>query len=313
MTAEHQAEHDYGVTPGGVVEPPAVVLPERRLFSQRARRLRDLSRRMRSMADFLGFAARLAQAQHQVLQKQVSTFAPDAEAFELALEHGMPPLMAQTLQHDLDWQEDLNALCDALELNVGQAQQQLIRQLRALDVTARQDMAAEVLNAGNGTEDTRAFMPLVAAALQVAWLRQCSVLPRPPKRAEGVAQTVCPCCGSLPVASLIQVGRERSRVRYMQCSICAAEWYMERARCTTCFETGKLDYVSLEGEDGKRPLPVRAETCGDCHSYVKIVHLDTEVDADALADDLASLGLDIMIAGERDIGRSSYNPWLITG
>ncbi|REC95370.1 formate dehydrogenase accessory protein FdhE [Kushneria indalinina] len=313
MTAEHQAEHDYGAAPGGVVEPPAVVLPERRLFSQRARRLRDLSRRMRSMADFLGFAARLAQAQHQVLQKRTSTFQPDSQAFDLALEHGMPPLSVQSLQTDLDWQEDLDAICDALELNVGQAQQQLIHQLRALDPAVRREIASEVLSAGSGTEDTRAFMPLVAAALQVAWLRQCSVLPRPPKRAEGTAQTVCPCCGALPVASLIQVGRERSRVRYMQCSICAAEWYMERARCTTCFETGQLDYVSLEGEDGKRPLPVRAETCGACESYVKIVHLDTEVDADALADDLASLGLDIMIANERDIGRSSYNPWLIAG
>lgn len=313
MTAEHQAEHDYGAAPGGVVEPPVVVLPERRLFSHRARRLRDLSRRMRSMADFLGFAARLAQAQHQVLQKRTSTFAPDNEAFDLALEHGMPPLSVQSLQNDLDWQEDLDALCDALELNVGPTQQQLIHQLRQLDPEARRKIAAEVLNAGSGTEEIRAFMPLVAAALQVAWLRQCSVLPRPPKRAEGTAQTVCPCCGSLPVASLIQVGRERSRVRYMQCSICAAEWYMERARCTTCFETGKLDYIGLEGEDGKRPLPVRAETCGACQSYVKIVHRDLEVDADALSDDLASLGLDIMIANERDIGRSSYNPWLIAG
>lgn len=313
MTAEHQAEHDYGTTPGGVVEPPAVVLPERRLFSHRARRLRDLSRRMRSMADFLGFAARLAQAQHQVLQKRTSTFAPDAQAFDLALEHGMPPLSVQSLQNDLDWQEDLDALCDALELNVGQPQQQLIQQLRQLDSEKRRNIAAEVLNAGTGTDSIRAFMPLVAAALQVAWLRQSSALGRPPKRAEGTAQTVCPCCGALPVASLVQVGRERSRVRYMQCSICATEWYMERARCTTCFETGKLDYVGLEGEDGKRPLPVRAETCGDCESYVKIVHLDSEVDADALADDLASLGLDIMIARERDLGRSSYNPWLIAG
>lgn len=313
MTVEPQAEHDYGAAPGGVMEPPAVVLPERRLFSERARRLRDLSRRMRSMSDFLGFAARLAQAQHQVLQKRVSDFKPDENAFDLAFEHGMPPLSVQALQKDLDWLADLDALCDALELNVGQAQQQLIHQLRALDEMTRRRIAVDVLSANSGEAATRAFMPLVGAALQVAWLRQCAALPRPPKRAEGTAQTVCPCCGALPIASMVQVGRERSRVRYLQCSICAAEWYMERARCTTCFETGKLDYIGLEDESGKRPLPVRAETCGECGSYQKIVHRDMEVDADALADDLASLGLDLMVARERDIGRSSYNPWLVAG
>lgn len=311
MTAEHQDEHEFGAKPGGVVEPPAVVLPESRLFRHRARRLRDLSRRMRPLSDFLGFTARLAQAQHQVLQKRESHFTPEANAFDVAFRHGMPPLSTQALRGDIDWQADLSALLDALELNVGQTQQRLIADLRSMDEASRRRLAAAVLDGESGEASQRAWMPLVAAALQIAWTRQCVRLPRAPARAEGKAQTVCPCCGSLPVASIVQIGRDRSRVRYLQCSICATEWYMERARCTTCFETGGLDYISLEDEKGSRPMPLRAEVCSTCHSYQKVIHRDMEADADAMADDLASIGLDMQIATERDVGRSGYNPWMI--
>ncbi|MFC0266567.1 formate dehydrogenase accessory protein FdhE [Kushneria aurantia] len=311
MTAEHQAEHDYGSAPGGVVEPPEVVLPQHTIFRERARRLRDLSRRMRPMSDFLAFAARLAQAQHQVLQKRQSAFTPNADAFAVAFKHGMPPLSVQALRADIDWQDDLDALLDAVELNVGQAQQRLIAELRRLDEAQRRTLAAAVLDGASGSEAQRALMPLVAAALQVAWLRQATLLPQPPKRAEGRAQTVCPCCGALPVASVVQIGRDRSRVRYQQCAICATEWYMERARCTQCFHTGKLDYLGLEDEQGSRAMPLRAEICGDCGSYQKIIHRDMEADAEPFCDDLASLGLDIRIAEERDVGRSGYNPWMI--
>ncbi|OYW96042.1 MAG: formate dehydrogenase accessory protein FdhE, partial [Pseudomonadales bacterium 32-61-5] len=60
-------------------------------------------------------------------------------------------------------------------------------------------------------------------------------------------------------------------------------------------------------------LPVQAEACGECHSYLKVAQRELHGRADPVADDLASLALDLLLAEKGEYERIGYNPWFITG
>ena len=57
---------------------------------------------------------------------------------------------------------------------------------------------------------------------------------------------------------------------------------------------------------------VKAETCDACHTYAKMLYQAKDTEADPYADDLASLGLDIMVA-EAGWARHAPNPLLLVG
>ena len=305
--------HDFGSAPSGIMEAPCVTLPEAKLFSKRATRLRELVEQVPPLDEFLAFMARLVQAQHQVLNEREPAWRPAADAFDQALKHGMPPIGFQALRRDVQWQDDLFALLEAIELHVGERQRPFIIQLRELAPEDLAQLADEVFEAGPGTESTRPLLPLVAAALQVSWTRLAMTLPRPPERPTDEARALCPCCGSPPVASVIHNERHRSGVRYLHCSLCATEWHLERVKCSVCNSGGKLLYLTLDDENGKPFLPVQAETCDGCNSYLKVMQRELHGRADPVADDLASLALDLLLAEQGKYQRSGYNPLLVAG
>ncbi len=305
--------HSYGSAPSGIMEAPNVVLPDAKVFSKRATRLRELVQQVPPLDEFLAFMARLVQAQHQVLSEREPAWTPAEEAFDQALKHGMPPLGAQALKPDVQWQGELLAMLDAMELHVGERQRPLLRTLRDMNQRQLDALADEVLQCKPGDEGTRPLLPLIAAALQVSWVRLAMALPRAPDKPVGEAKRLCPCCGSPPVASVIHNERHRAGVRYLHCSLCATEWHLERIKCSVCDSGAKLLYMKLDDEQGKSFLPVQAETCGECHSYLKVMQREEHGRADPVADDLASLALDLLLAEQDDYGRSGYNPLLIAG
>ena len=79
---------------------------------------------------------------------------------------------------------------------------------------------------------------------------------------------VCPSCGSLPVASVVQVGGQADGCRYLCCSLCAAEWHLVRVTCSHCEDTKEVAYHSIEGG----PDGIKAESCDHCRSYRKIFY-----------------------------------------
>ena len=83
-------------------------------------------------------------------------------------------------------------------------------------------------------------------------------------------------------------------------------WYAVRARCTACDSDGKVHYQQLEGG----PTGVHAETCDACRSYLKILFLEQDPALDPVADDLASLALDVAL-GEADHPRNGPNLFLL--
>lgn len=305
--------HSYGSAPSGIMEAPNVVLPDAKVFSKRATRLRELVQQVPPLDEFLAFMARVVQAQHHVLNVREPAWKPANDAFDQALKHGMPPLGFQALRRDVQWSEDLRAMLDAIELHVGERQRPLLKALREMDQDRLDALAEDVLEANPGTETTRPLLPLVAAALQISWLRLAMSLPRPPEKPTGEARALCPCCGAPPVASVIHNERHRAGVRYLHCSLCATEWHLERIKCSVCDSPGKLLYLSLDDEQGKPFLPVQAEACGECHSYLKVMQREVHGRADPVADDLATLALDLLLAEEGEYGRSGYNPLLIAG
>ena len=64
----------------------------------------------------------------------------------------------------------------------------------------------------------------------------------------------------------------------------------------------------IEGGNGA----VRAETCGSCKSYLKIAYQDKDPRVDPVADDLATLALDLLV-DEAGFGRSGPNLLLFGG
>ncbi|AHL75682.1 formate dehydrogenase [Stutzerimonas stutzeri] len=305
--------HAYGSAPSGIMEAPHVVLPDAKVFSKRATRLRELVVQVPALDEFLAFMARLVQAQHQVLSEREPDWRPAPDAFDQALKHGMPPLGFQALRRDVIWQKDLLAILAAVELHVGEHQRPLLAQLREMPTDQLDALADDVLEMRAGNEATRALLPLVAAALQVAWVRLAIGLSGVPARPTGEAKALCPCCGAAPVASVVHNERHRSGVRYLHCALCATEWHLERVTCSACDTGGKLLYLTLDDEQGKPFLPVQAEACNECHSYLKIMQRELHGRADPVADDLASLALDMLLAEQDEYARSGYNPLLIMG
>ena len=66
----------------------------------------------------------------------------------------------------------------------------------------------------------------------------------------------------------------------------------------------------LPGDRRRQPATVKAETCESCRGYVKILQQHKNPAVDPVADDVASLGLDLLV---REIGyrRGGVNPFLL--
>ena len=149
--------------------------------------------------------------------------------------------------------------------------------------------------------------PFIWAALSLYWAQMASLIPGKARAEYGEARQFCPVCGSMPVSSMVQIGTTQG-LRYLHCNLCETEWHVVRIKCSNCEQTRDLNYWSLENEDAA----VKAESCGDCGTYLKILYQEKDPKVEAVADDLASLMLDAHMEQE-GFARSSINPFLFPG
>jgi FdhE protein len=299
----------YSVPPTATSEPPRILVPLRgTIFAERARRFAALANG-HALGDWLRFLGRLTQAQHEAVQAIGTLPLPDAAARERAREHGMPPLPAQHWPRDPAWRDALRTIVAALQ--AGECTDAIRGSLAALD-TLPADRLEALADRVLHTElygDDAALLPYVAAALQVYWTALASDLASiPPLDVPGV----CPCCGGLPVASVVRVSPEAGNLRYLHCSLCNTEWNLVRVKCAACDGTAKIAYRHLEGSDLKNAEAMRAETCDDCMSYLKILYQEKAPDGDPIADDLATLALDLLV-DEAGYSRAGPNLLMIPG
>jgi FdhE protein len=177
-----------------------------------------------------------------------------------------------------------------------------------MDDAALDQLAHQAL-ADNVAREDLAAMPLVMAALQVVFALRASLLDERMLPYTDPA-TICPVCGSAPVASVLRIGGEAGGHRYLHCGLCATEWHMVRVKCSHCESTQGVRYQGVEGADGtKGDEAVLAETCDQCHTYRKIVNQEKDPFVEPLADDLASITLDLLMS-DTEFSRASSNPLL---
>jgi len=291
---------------------PRVLLPDTRsLFLDRANRLRQLAQNNHPIADYLNFVAVLAQAQHQAVQNlAVST--PDATAVEQAQRHALP-LMSAADHLDPVWQQVLDAMLATLAGDGGlpAALQPLVAELQTASGDERNAIAKRLLTREAAARDV-GLAPLVMAALQVVFTRRASLVNDKDVPYTDPA-TICPVCGSEPVASVIRIGGKAAEHRYLHCACCATEWHMVRVKCSHCESTQGIHYQGLTQTDDNtaqaKDQVVLAETCDQCGTYRKLVNQEKDPHAEPLADDLASLMLDLLMS-DTEFQRASSNPLL---
>jgi FdhE protein len=277
------------------------------LYRQRAQRLQQLAAG-HVMADYLQLASRIAMEQHQLVHAQpVPVPVPEVGGyFQHCAEHGLPPLGAVAWQRDGQWRQLLQALCQQLSSDASPAVQQVLSQLQTAPAE-QHEKAAQALLSGDLAVVDSAQAPFIWAALSVYFSQLASQLKIAAVAEPGDARHLCPVCASAPVASVVHQGNEAG-LRYLHCCLCESEWHMVRAKCSNCEATRDIGYWSLEDAYNA----VRGESCGDCGSYLKILSLDKDQQADAVADDLASLALDAALE-EQGFARSGLNPLLFPG
>jgi FdhE protein len=286
------------------------------VFANRAARLRKLSEG-HSIGDYLGLMAAVCNAQQAELAQVSGGALCSEERMRLARAHGTPLLHATDWPRDARWRVVLNGLCTAIAEAAGfpAAVGDTCRRIRALRVSRLEEQADQLLDGSSeGTAqadgaciDTQ-VAPFLMAALQVYWAHLTRSLDF-----DAIAQQVanfdvpgvCPVCGTLPVASIVRAHKEYQGYRYLHCALCATEWHMVRIKCSRCESTAGIHYHSIEGGSGA----VRAEACDSCHSYRKICYQEQDVGVEPVADDLASLALDLLMT-EEGYHRASGHPLL---
>lgn len=287
---------------GDVAVPPFVRLPEAaELFRARSDRFRWLARR-HDLKPYLLFLAGLTDVQHRL---QGTLPAPVAVHATLdRVQPGVPPLRRERLV-------DARALRPTLDriimltnaLAIPDAAKTALDSLDKARDSERDAMIRCVL-ATTVPAEALAEHSFIAAALQFHFTRLAEKLDA--KALVPVANNVCPSCGHPPAASL-QVGwRGAHGARYCGCGLCGTLWNYASARCTLCDSPKSVGYQEMES--GK--AIAQAETCPSCHRYVKVFRQDIDPAADILADDVASLGLDLLLRSTT-FRRGACNPFLL--
>jgi FdhE protein len=292
---------------GGVKAPEALILPDPgRRFSDTAARLEVLATG-HPMEDWLGFMANLARAQHTAATALAPVAGPDLSVVAQAVDARMPPLAADGHRRDPVWRDGLALLLDSFDdRSVPPQVRTVIGELRARETAATESLADGFLHGHVEAGEAGAAL-YVAAALQVYFTGMAGNLPAPALRLLP-QRGLCPCCGSTPIAGLVTATGQTPGARYLYCSLCSTAWNHVRTVCITC---GESRTVSLEGIEGDAGI-VKAETCNDCHTYAKMIYQAQDTKADPFADDLASLGLDVLVA-EAGWSRHAPNPLLLVG
>lgn len=292
---------------GGVKAPPTLILPDPATrFARSAARLEVLSAG-HPMMEWLRFMARLAEAQHIVATTLPPFPGLERIAVERAVDARLPPLAADGHRRDATWRDGLLLLLDTFDgREIPEPARAVVANLRDRNADAVDVLADRFLCAGLDTADAGAAL-YVAAALQVYFTRAAAALPATSLRLLP-QRGLCPCCGSTPVSGVVTASGPAPGTRYLHCSLCATSWNHVRAVCITCSEARALSQKGIDGDAGV----VKAETCGVCHTYAKMLYQGRDMQADPFADDLASLGLDLLVA-DAGFARHAPNPLLLIG
>ena len=267
-------------------------LPRKSQFTDRAVRCQNLAKD-HPFASYLTFCAALARQQHLELEEFPSLPLPDDTLLGHCREHAMPPLAPAGWPPHPHWQEVLHRLIAAGRPHLPSEGQKTLEKCPVNNPSWLDDQQKQYLRGKHQLVDT-AIAPFLGAALQVQWSALAARLPvsatgRTPQ------QPLCPVCGSHPVAAIF-VSNSPPRGHYtLHCALCGCQWGMPRAQCGHCGNTKNMDLFCFSDH-----LPhIHAQSCPECKSYIKLIGKETKTRPDPMADDLASLALDLHMEGKK--------------
>jgi FdhE protein len=265
-----------------------------RVFERRAARFRALAPG-HAAGDFLAVLARLAEAQGRACQAMPVPAVGGRDAWS-----GVPLATGEWRRAE-DWRKALGVILEETKGAPLPAPAQAVLVRLSRTATADLEACADALLSGAFDRIDPAVAPFVGAALQVYWTVLTSCVP-----AQGLeaSERGCPNCGSAPVAGLVLGGG----LRYLVCSLCAAEWHLTRVVCSNCRATEGISYFAIE----KVPGGAKAEACEQCRTYLKLFYLEKSPKAEPFADDVATLSLDLLMS-EKGYSRSGVNLFLFPG
>lgn len=296
------------VSIGEVAAPPFAHLPDpATLFRKRAQRFAILSEG-HELRPYLRFMAGLAEAQHRAQEGLPEPVMPTPDHLARAREHGMPPLnRAHGVGGTGAADEVLAATLDSLfalapQIDMPPVAREALARVTAASPEAREQMAAMLLLDIVPSEAVAEHV-FVAAGLQLHFARMAARLPA--DRLVPVGEGACPACGARPVSSMVVGWRGAHGTRFCTCSLCSAQWHVVRIKCTLCGTTEGIGFQTIA--EGREHL--RTETCEACQAHVKVFQQQKEPDVDPVADDVATLALDILMK-ELGYRRGGANPFL---
>jgi len=259
-------------------------------FQARAARLAALAAG-HAAGDYLALLSRLAAAQARAAAALGGAPWPAGAP-------GAPPLDVAG-PWPAAWRDALARLLDDLGGEAAPGVRAALAALRAAPAGALEARARRVA-AGAVPAAELAGAPFLGAALQVAFTAAAAGVAR-----EGVARADagCPVCGAAPAVGVV-LGDDK--LRYLCCGLCASAWHHTRVQCVLCRSAARLSYLEVEGAPG----PARAEACDACQAWLKLLYVERAPRLEPLADDVATLALDLLLA-ERGLARLGRNPLLV--
>jgi formate dehydrogenase accessory protein FdhE len=108
-------------------------------------------------------------------------------------------------------------------------------------------------------------------------------------KSDGYTHSRCPFCNRKPGLAVLRQQGDGAR-RSLMCSFCLAEWEFRRIVCPGCGEenSAKLPVYTASDFDY-----IRVECCDTCHAYVKAVDLTRDGLAEPMVDEMAAAPLDL--------------------
>ncbi|MBK8007856.1 MAG: formate dehydrogenase accessory protein FdhE [Rhizobiales bacterium] len=289
---------------GNIAKPPFVRLPDpARLFADRAARFRALATG-HQLESSLKFLAGVSQVQSDIQSGLPDVTIPTSDTLQRAKEHKMPPLDRSAFNPDPAFDQAFEWLLSAVEpLAMPTEAGAALARVKSIERRARDMMVHNVLADAIPVEELAEHI-FVAAALQVHYARVAVKLN--PESLVEIGHGVCPTCGGAPASTMIVGWTGADGTRFCSCATCGTLWNYIRVQCTLCGSNKKMHYQEVEGSEGM----IKAEICEDCRGYVKMMYQQKNRDIEPIADDVASLGLDLLVQ-ELGFRRGGVNPFLI--
>lgn len=295
---------DPGVI-GGVPEAPLAFSPKpSALFSKRAKRFAFLAAQDGNLSPYLRFLADLTQLQARLVDELADMPPLPVDRIELARASRMPPIDRAALATDDALYATLARFIDAAEgLKMPEPARLALQAVKAAGIADRHWLLDNILS-DRIPDDSVAPHLFVAAAVQLHLARIAATLD--PDKLVRIKTGVCPACGGKPATSSVVAGAAGvDNARYATCSCCATQWNEVRVKCLCCGSTKGISYRSVETDEAT----VKAELCSECDSWVKIMYQVKNHGLDPIADDVGSLGLDLLMKETR-FKRGGFNPYL---